>query len=387
MRKVKIGIIGLGNMGSTHVKLIRDLPEAELAAVCDIDRDRADAKAQEAGPGCRAFYSADELYRSGCVEAVLIAVPHYAHTPLAIEAFEHGLHVLCEKPIAVTKSMAQSMLDAHAKHPELRFGLMFQQRVHGGHRKIRELIDNGEFGKIQRVIWTCSHWFRPQIYFDSGSWRATWAGEGGGALLNQCPHNLDLFLWFFGLPRRVVSQVAIGKYHNIEVEDDVNAFVEFPGGSTGNFITSTGECPGSNRLEIYGTRGRMVFEDDKITFCRTEQDVAGICANSTASFPKVPVWNIEIPYRQEPENPHRQVTRAFLNAILDPFRELVADGEDGIRAIELGNAILYSGIRGVPVELPIDTAAYDAMLQELIENSKNNRKEVRAANVDMGNSF
>ena len=201
MDKVRFGIIGLGNMGGLHLTWINEIPEVELTAVCDIDAEKADRKAKEYN--VRSFHSADELFASGCADAVLIAVPHYSHTPLAIEAFKHGLHVLCEKPIAVTKSDAQKMIDEHAKHPELRFGLMFQQRTHAAHKKIKKLIDSGEFGRIQRVNWIITDWFRSQSYYDSGSWRATWAGEGGGVLLNQCPHNLDLFQWFFGLPPMV----------------------------------------------------------------------------------------------------------------------------------------------------------------------------------------
>lgn len=208
--KVRIGVIGVGNMGPGHVRAIKNIPEAELVAVCDRIKERADKYAKEAGPQCRAFYSTDELFASGCVDAVTIAIPHYDHCPVTIAAFEHGLHVLCEKPITVTKSMAQKMIDAHARHPELRFGLMFQQRTHQAHRKIKELIEKGEFGRILRVNWIITDWFRTQSYYDSGSWRATWAGEGGGVLLNQCPHNLDLFQWFFGLPVKVRSFLSIG---------------------------------------------------------------------------------------------------------------------------------------------------------------------------------
>ena len=387
MEKVRIGVIGVGNMGPGHVRAIKNIPEAELVAVCDRIKERADKYAKEAGPQCRAFYSTDELFASGCVDAVTIAIPHYDHCPVTIAAFEHGLHVLCEKPITVTKSMAQKMIDAHARHPELRFGLMFQQRTHQAHRKIKELIEKGEFGRILRVNWIITDWFRTQSYYDSGSWRATWAGEGGGVLLNQCPHNLDLFQWFFGLPVKVRSFLSIGKYHDIEVEDDVNTYCEFADGSTGNFITTTGEFPGTNRLEISGTRGRMVFEEGVIRFRRTEEPVDEFCRTSRESFPSIPTWDIVIPTKKDTGHPHQDVIDAFVKAILDPEKKLIAEGEEGIRAIEFGNAMLYSGLKNETVTLPMDTDKFDAMLQDLIRNSRFTKKEAKETVVDMGNSF
>ena len=387
MEKVRIGIIGVGNMGSAHITNVQNVPEAVLAAICDRDKERADKMAKIAPKDCRVFYSADELLNSGTIDAVIIAVPHYDHTPIAIQAFEKGIHVLCEKPVAVTKSLAQKMIDAHAKHPELRFGLMFNQRTRQAHRKIKQMIDNGEFGRIVRVNWTVTDWFRSQSYYDSGSWRATWAGEGGGVLLNQCPHHLDLFQWFFGLPVKVRSTVSIGKYHEIEVEDDVNTYCEFADGSTGNFITSTGEFPGTNRLEISGTRGRMVFEDGVIRFKRTEVDVNEFCRTTPESFPFMDMWEVVVPTRKENGHEPQDVIEAFVKAVLDPKAELVARGEEGIRSVEFGNAMLYSGLKGEEVSIPMDTEKFDAMLHELIKDSKFQKKAVKAAIVDMGNSF
>jgi len=387
MDKVRIGIIGVGNMGSAHINSVQNIPQAELAAICDSNKARADEKAKCAPKGCKVFYSTEELFNSGAIDAVIISVPHYDHTPIAIRAFEKGIHVLCEKPVAVTKSRAQQMIDAHAKHPHLRFALMFNQRTRQTHKKIKQLIANGEFGKIVRVNWTVTDWFRSQSYYDSGSWRATWAGEGGGVLLNQCPHHLDLFQWFFGLPVKVRSTVSIGKYHDIEVEDDVNTYCEFADGSTGNFITSTGEFPGTNRLEISGTRGRMVFEDNVIRFKRTEVEVNDFCRTTPESFPSMDTWDVVIPTRKDSGHEHQDVIEAFVKAILDPKAELVAKGEEGIRSVEFGNAMLYSGLKGVEVTLPMDTAKFDAMLDDLVKNSKLRKKEAKTAVVDMGNSF
>ncbi len=384
-QKVRLGIIGLGNMGSAHVSSVKNVPQAELTAVCDRDKTKADKFAAQSG--AKAFYSVEDLFAAKCVDAVLIAVPHYDHTPIAIAAFAQGLHVLCEKPIAVSAGDAQKMIDAHKKHPELRFGLMFQQRTHKAHRKIKELIQNGEFGKIMRVNWIITDWFRSQTYYDSGSWRATWSGEGGGVLLNQCPHNLDLFQWFFGVPEMVSSYVAIGKYHKIEVEDDVNTFCRFADGSTGNFITSTGEMPGTNRLEITGSRGRLVFENNQITFRRTEVDILKFCAETKESFPFVQPWEITIPVQADTGHPHQDVIDNFIKAVLDPKVELVARGEEGINSVMFGNAMLLSGLKNKPVSLPLDNQEYYGLLDELIKKSNFKKNAAVNASVDMSKSF
>ncbi len=384
MSKVKIGIIGVGNMGSAHVKSIGELEQIELAAICDRDKEKADKFAKQAD--CKAFYDAETLLTSGEIEAVIIATPHYDHTTLAIKAFECGLHVLTEKPIAVHKKDAQKMIDAHNKHPELKFAAMFQQRTLKAHKKIKQLIDDGELGELKRVNWIITDWFRSQRYYDSGGWRATWKGEGGGVLLNQCPHQLDLFTWFFGMPVKVWSKISIGKYHNIEVEDDVSTFCEFANGATGSFITSTGESPGTNRLEVTGDRGRLVLENGELKFKRTEVSVKEFCATSEESFAHAPLWDVIIPIAKDSGNPHKDIIEDFAKCILED-RAPYAPAEQGINSVEFGNAMLYSGLKGGIVEMPLNADAYEEMLMDLIKNSKFEKNEVKTANVDMSSSF
>lgn len=318
---------------------------------------------------------------------VIIAVPHYSHTPITIQAFENGVHVLCEKPIAVTKSDAQKMIDAHAKHPELRFGLVFQQRTNEAHKKIKKLIEGGEFGKIVRVNWIVTDWFRSQSYYDSGTWRATWAGEGGGVLLNQCPHHLDLFQWFFGLPVKVRSSVSIGKYHDIEVEDDVNTYCEFADGSTGNFITSTGEFPGTNRLEIMGTRGRMVFEDGVIRFRRTEEDVNHFCRTTPESFPSMTTWDIEVPYKKDSGQPAPERRCGLCEGGARSESQAGCGWRRGnpFGRIRQRDALLRAEARGCGDpdgyrQIRRDAAGTDQKLEV-------REKEAKAAIVDMSNSY
>jgi len=367
MDELRYAVIGVGNMGSAHSRFIKDVKGARLVAVCDIDKSKADRIAAE--HGVKAFYRALDLYKAAVCDAVIISVPHYGHTPLTIEAFEAGLHVICEKPIAVHKADALRMCDAHKRHPRLKFALMFNQRTDGYYQKIKSLIDGGELGRIYRISWTITNWFRTQAYYNSGGWRATWRGEGGGVLLNQCPHNIDLFQWMFGMPSRVTAYCALGKYHKIEVEDNVTAIFEYGDGRTASFITSTGEYPGTNRLEVACDRGRLVAEAGKISFMRTEEKVAEFNYTTQRQFDGPPVWNVDIPYGSDPVPQHRKIIQNFTDSILNGG-DLVARGEEGCKSIELANAMLLSSLEGKAVSLPIDHLKFERKLKELVRNSK-----------------
>jgi len=264
MKHVRLGIIGLGVMGQVHARNIleKKIPRLRLSAVADQDPARL-ARFGEI-PG---FASDGELISSGQVDAVLIATPHYSHTTTGIAALKAGLHVLVEKPISVQRSDCERLLEAH-KDPRLVFAAMFNQRSDPLYLKLRDLVRGGALGQIHRIQWTVTNWFRPHAYYGMSSWRATWAGEGGGVLLNQCPHNLDLFSWIFGQPRRVRGFCGFGRYHDIEVEDDVTAYFEMEGGATATFIASTGEAPGTNRLEVVAEGGRVVAENGTLRFTK-----------------------------------------------------------------------------------------------------------------------
>src|SRR4051794_33566996 len=245
---VRFGIIGLGNMGTVHAGYIDSLAGAALTAVADSDPARVQVVTGK-HPSAKGFTDPREMLRSGLIDAVLIATPHYQHLEFGQAAFEAGLHVLCEKPIAVTVGDARRFNEVAAAHPQQTFGVMFQARTIPLYAKMRELIQAGELGDIFRVTWLVTNWFRSHAYYASGGWRATWAGEGGGVLLNQCPHNLDLLQWITGLmPTRVTAIASIAKEHPIEVEDEVAAILEYPTGAVGHFITTTGEYPGTDRL-------------------------------------------------------------------------------------------------------------------------------------------
>ncbi len=388
MEKVKFGVIGIGNMGSAHTSFLAELPDCELTAVCDID-PAAFARVDARWNGrIRCFTDAETFWREAEIDAVIIAVPHYFHPDLAIRAMSCGKHVIVEKPIAVHKAEATRLLAAAALHPELVKSAMFNQRTMPAHRKIKALIDSGELGAVRRVNWIITDWFRSQCYYDSGDWRASWRGEGGGVLSNQCPHQLDLMQWFFGMPVRVSAAAKFGKYHDIEVEDEVNAYCEYADGKTANFIASTGEIPGTNRLEITAERGRLVFEDGRLEFKRSEVETSEFCRTTNLRFGLPTIWDCSIPAGDGNPNQHRDIIANVAGAILRG-EKLFAPLEEGINGLELGNAMLLSAWRGEPVTLPIDSADYAARLARLVETSRYRKKApaVAAPGGNFADSF
>lgn len=384
--KVKIAVIGVGGMGENHLGSIKKLDNCELVAVCDIDKATADKQAKEFD--VEAYYSHEDLLKARVADCVIIATPHYAHTPISIAAMDAGIHVLTEKPVGVHKLDIEKMIAAHERNPELIFAAMFCQRTIEAHKKLKKLIDSGEFGKIKRINWTVTNWFRSQCYYDGGGWRATWEGEGGGVLMNQCPHHLDLFQWFFGMPKTVRAFCSIAKYHNIEVEDDVTAFMEYEDGKTAVFITSTGEAPGTERLEIACERGKVVLENHKITFYRTEDLVSEFCATTDEMFGVPVVWEVDVPIDENKGGTqHQKVIDAYINAIVKGT-ELVAKAEEGIKSIELANAMIYSSMKNESVTLPLDGNKFYDLLQDLIKNSTFKKNVVKTSKeVDMSSSF
>ncbi len=361
---LKLGIIGAGSIGTLHIENIvtrQRCPNITVAAVAD-RRESRRAWVKEIVPGAAVFEKGSQLIRSGLVDAVLIAVPHYQHTELAIDAMEHGLHVMCEKPAGVYTLQVREMNAVADAHPELVFGLMFNQRTNCTYRKVKEMLQAGELGQIKRMSWIITDWYRSQCYYDSGSWRATWAGEGGGVLINQCPHQLDLVQWLFGMPTRVSAHVHMGKWHDIEVEDDVTAYMEFPDGATGVLVTSTGDAPGTNRLEISGTKGKLVCEDKKLIFYKLAQDEREWCATTqtTSQVPEYTVIDVET---DGVTTRHAGVLNAFADCI-EQGTPLVADGREGINSLMLSNAMYLSGWTGEAVSLPIDEEKFLALLNE-----------------------
>jgi predicted dehydrogenase len=382
MNKVRLGIIGLGNIGQHHFTYLTGgkVDRAEVVAVADA----VPSKLEKYKP-LATFADPEALIASGLVDAVIIATPHYQHTTLGISAINRGLHVMVEKPISAHKADAERLIAAHKQHPRLVFAGMFQLRAEPRYLKMQKLLKAGEIGTLVRMSWIMTDWFRTEAYYASGGWRATWKGEGGGVLLNQCLHNLDIMQWLLGMPARVRGFCQLGRYHNIEVEDNVAAYLEYPNRATGTFVSSTGETPGTNRFEIVGTRGKLVLERDKLLFSRNETDMLEFSRNSKLGFGRPDVWNVEIPF-ENAGNSHAVLMQNFVNAILDGV-PLIAPGEEGIHSVELANVMLYSSLQAQTVELPMDSAAYERKLQQLIAESKLDKKVLEVSNEDFAKSF
>ncbi len=371
MDKVRLGIIGIGNMGSGHLKNILEgkVPEMEVTAVADRQESRRTWAKENLPEAVVIFEEGKDLIAAGVCDGVLIAVPHYQHPELTIDAMNHGLHVMCEKPAGVYTKQVREMNDA-AKKCDRVFGMMFNQRTNCIYRKMHELVTSGELGAIKRVNWIVTDWYRTQSYYDSGSWRATWDGEGGGVLLNQCPHNMDLIQWICGMPSKVQAFCHNGKWHDIEVEDDVTAYLEYPNGATGVFVTTTADAPGTNRFEITLEMGKLVCENGKLMLHKLSENERTFCKTAKGGFdtPECTVTEVETDGENEQ---HVGVLKAFTGRILHGT-PLVAEGLEGINGLTLSNAMHLSSWLKREVEIPFDE---DLFLEELNKRRRESRKK------------
>ena len=378
MEQIRYGIIGLGNQGSSYVKQIFDAGKAKdavVSAMCDINPAKIE-NIKKTTTNTEAVYFTDyiEMLDSGLCDAVLVEVPHYQHPEMVMECLKRGIHVISEKPAGVYTKQVREM-NEFAEKSEAAFGMMFNQRTNCLYRKMREMIADGAIGELQRVTWIITDWYRTQNYYNAGSWRATWSGEGGGVLFNQCPHQLDLVQWIVGkLPSAVHGFCKYGQWHDIEVEDEVTAYLEYDNGATGVFITSTGETPGTNRLEISGTKGKLLCDKNskELIYIKNAEDSAEHCKTAIDGFKKPATETITV--ETDGNNPqHAGIINNFTAALLGK-EELFVKGTDGMAGVELMNAIELSGWRGgARVTLPVDEDEYLAELN--IRRANSRRKE------------
>lgn len=367
MDYIRLGIAGVGNMGYGHLNNIKDgqCPRIEVTAVSDPNTDMLE-RAGALYPGIRTFTDTVAMLDSGLVDAVLIAAPHYEHPPIAKECFKRKLHVITEKPAGVYTRQVREMNEAAADSGTV-FAIMFNQRTNPLFSKAKEIVGSGELGQLKRLTWIITNWYRTQAYYDSGSWRGTWKGEGGGVLLNQAPHNLDLWQWIFGMPRRVRAFCSVGKYHNIGVEDDVTIFGEYDNGATAAFITSTGETPGTNRLEIVGDRGKLVLEGGILKWTKLKMHERELCFTCRTGFadPETEYEEFSAP---EPDG-HPIILNNFADAILDGT-PLIAKGEEGLNSLFISNAAYISAWTDDWAGIPADEKVFEDNLERLCEDER-----------------
>ena len=385
MEKVRLGIIGVGNMGSSHIKnyLEGKLPEFIITAVADVKEERLNW-AKEQLPEVKIFNNASALMDSGEVDAILIATPHYFHPPMAIEGLEKGLHVMSEKPAGVYTKQVREMNEV-AKKSDKVFGIMFNQRTNCLYRKAHEIVHSGIYGEMKRVTWIITDWYRTQSYYNSGGWRATWSGEGGGVLLNQCPHQLDLWQWICGMPEKITAVCHEGKWHDIEVEDDVMIYAQYKNGATGTFITTTGDYPGTNRLEITLDKAKIICENKTLSVTELSQNVSENIKSCGDGFTDIEYKTFEAELDGRNEQ-HVEVMNKFAGAILRG-EELTASGEEGINGLTISNAAFLSSWLGKTVELPFDEDLFYNMLQDKIKNSTYEKVVEEKINENMNSTF
>ena len=388
MEKIRLGIIGVGNMGSGHACRVVDgeCPDFVLTAVADVNPARREWAERRLGGNAAFFDSAVKMLYSGLIDACIVATPHYAHPGLAMECMKRSIHVMVEKPAGVYTKQVREMNEMADRHPEVVFGLMFNQRTNCVYRKMRELVQSGEYGRIRRTNWIITDWYRPQCYYDSGNWRATWAGEGGGVLLNQCPHQLDLWQWICGMPVKVDTHMKFGLWHDIEVEDDVTTYVEYESGATGVFVTTTGDAHGSNRFEIQMDRARILVENDQLYLEEFSVSEPEWSASNTEPFASMPSKKSVV--ETDGLNPqHSGVVNAWGGAILRG-EPLVADGREGIRGLTLSNAMHLSGFLGKEVALPIDEDLFYEELKKRIATSRHKENDPsKTVIADLSNTY
>ena len=385
MNPVRIGIIGVGNMGRNHLATLQSLEEARVSALGDVRSTRLDPWRDE----YRTFADSQSLLESGEVDAVIIATPHYEHPRIASAALARGLHVISEKPLAVDIAEARRVEELHrTRYAHLKFAVMFQVRTSPVYRRMKQLIADGELGQISRLTWIATDWFRTWSYYASGGWRATWKGEGGGLLLNQCPHHLDLIQWLMDgeLPHRVTAIASIGKTHPIEVEDEISAVLEYESGVIGHYIATTGEAPGTNRLEIAGDRGLLICQDGQLRFRRTHSSVRELRETSPDMFPRIECSDQEVELPSDPQGTG-VILRNFIAAIRTG-EPLIAPAAEGVKALELGNAMMMAGLTRQPVDLPLDGAAFKAFHADMNRKYAGRKTlETRRASGDLSASF
>lgn len=352
---MKIAVIGMGNMGTAHANCIAngEIEGMTLSAVCDLAENRVESFVEKF-PKVLSYTDYSALLKDKVADAVLVAVPHRLHAEMATQAFNAGLHVLIEKPADISVSEVQAMNEVAEKSGKV-FGIMFNQRTNPLFNKAREMVKSGQLGELIRTVWIVTNWYRSQEYYDSGDWRATWAGEGGGVLINQAPHNLDLWQWICGMPDSVTAFCNVGKFHAIEVEDDATLYTKYKNGATGVFITSTGEYPGTNRLEISGTRGKIVLENGMLKWWRT------LTENGECEYTEIA--------QDAPETAHKGILQNFADAV-ENGSELIAPGYEGINELTLSNAAYLSDWKGnVEITLPFEEEEFDRRLNERASKS------------------
>lgn len=386
MNKVRFGVIGLGTVGASHARAIAAAGSGsfELGGVACAVPENAHRAADELN--VPHFHDAQEMLDSGTIDAAIVATPHYWHPPLAVRAARAGIHVLCEKPLAVTVGPARWMIEECNRHG-VALGVMFQQRLRPMVQRMREMIDEGTLGEIFRVEMVCSDWIRTQAYYSSGAWRGTWNGEGGGVLMNQGPHSLDLFLWLGGLPREVFAFCQT-RHHTIEVENTAELVCKYAGPATGHIYASTAHAPGIERLVLSGDRATAMIQGDSLKLgtlaCPLGEHILTCPRAGSEEGALASEWaKVDCGAEPSADELRLAVVHAFARHLIDGS-PMVAGAQGGLHQVELTNAAYLASHRRAAAALPVDEAAVEQMLEENATASSVDGLALRAsANEDI----
>ena len=378
---VRIGVVGLGNIAQQHIKNVLEghVAGATLTAICS----RTESDYTRGLPAAH-FSDYRELIASGLCDAVIVATPTYSHLDVGTAVLDAGLHLMMEKPMGLSVAEGDELV-ARANNAGVVAALMLNQRADPLFLRMRDIVASGDLGDLVRINWTMTNWFRPEVYFQVSDWRATWRGEGGGVLVNQCIHNLDILQWICGMPSSLRAFCQFGRFHDVEVEDDVTAYLEYENGATGVFVGSTGEAPGTNRFEIIGDAGSLVFDGKALTLSRNEVPTSQFNRETREMFgmPSSSATPLSI---DRAVNQHAILLSNFVASILSGER-LIAPLEDGLSSLAIANAMLMSTWTGGQVSFPLDAAEYKQLLEQKIESSVLRTKAEVEVNIDMSSSY
>ncbi len=365
-KPIRYGVVGIGGMGANHAKKLQEnkIENAILTAVAD-----SNVEYKNKYKNIPFFENIDNFFDNKIIDAAIIATPHKSHIDLAKKALENNINVIIEKPLAITSKKCREFINISQNYKAY-FTVMLNQRTNPVYVKIKELIDGNELGKVHRFQWTITNWFRTNYYYKTSNWRAKWKSEGGGVLINQSIHQLDLCQWLFGMPDSVYTDLGLGRFHSIEVEDEVTSIFKYSNGLKGVFITTTGEAPGVNRLEIASDKGLITIQDNNVTWEKIDSSTDFIKNSKTLfDMPKSEKINFNFKVDLDQHVEHQRLIQNFTNFLLGK-ENLYVNGKDGLDSVELINAMVLSGLEEKKINLPLDENRYEQKLEEMISKSK-----------------
>jgi len=366
---IRIGIAGIGFIAEEYIKLITAgrIQNAEVRALSSRNRSHMEAVKEKYQLDAVLFTDYEAMLSSGLIDAVMICTPHFHHPGMAIKAIRRGIHTMIEKPVGIFPEELRELAESLQTHPDVKAGVLYCRRTNPIYQQIKDFLDSGELGQLKRVTWiiTNASVYRTQAYYNSATWRGTYVGEGGGLLLNQVSHHIDMLVWLLGLPKAIQANCYSAVERNIEVENEVSITMEYPGQAIGQFISSTREFPGTNRLEISCSKAQLILENEKDLTVR-KLGVEETEFNRTTNIPFAFIPYEEEIHNFEPyENPEIQarIVNNFISAVTDG-KPIACPVEDAIRSQQFIIGAYLSSWQEKKLTLPADGKAFTEELKK-----------------------